>query len=137
LAQTKWQPLFETGVAHIDKQHRELLRILNALERAVAAGSGDEAVVVALSDMTNYTAIHFRTEESYMRAINYPELKHHADIHSELVSRVKVYLDRARCPSGLKAEELLAMLTDWLIDHIVVEDKKIARWAEVRRTVNA
>ena len=131
MAQIAWQALFDTGVGHIDAQHQELVLILNNLEQSIASDDTDEAVGRTLRVLSDYAARHFRNEEAFMREIQYPGYEEHVRLHRRLTARVDDLMQRKAGNRRVTAQELLALLTDWLIDHMVVEDKKYARWAQV------
>ena len=63
-----WTPAFDTGIAEVDEQHQQLVRLLGVLYDHCLDGKEcvklyDKAVELLIA----YAEIHFRDEESLMR----------------------------------------------------------------------
>ena len=83
-----WDPALETGINEIDEQHRLLFRKADAVLEAVAAGQGAMEVRRTLQFLSDYAALHFETEERYMRAAGFPDADAHAEIHQRITRRL-------------------------------------------------
>lgn len=59
MAPIKWDESYSVGEAVIDRQHRGLIDLINALDDDVEVG-------FVLDQLTLYVADHFRTEEELM-----------------------------------------------------------------------
>ncbi len=58
-----WNRNFECGIAHIDNQHQNLVKILNKLAINLANLSIDLVLNEIFDELINYTGYHFSTEE--------------------------------------------------------------------------
>ena len=60
-----WDDSLSVNVTEIDRQHQQLVSMLNDLHNAMKAGHGKEMLRNILSGLINYTDTHFKTEEKY------------------------------------------------------------------------
>lgn len=127
----EWDESLEVGIDVVDSQHRGLVELLNrvlSLHTIIDADERKMNTEDILSDLFSYTEFHFKTEEEYMEAMNYPDLENHKKIHLHLVSKL-LQLNEDLCGAGtdvfVEAEErLFTLLTKWLVEHIQKEDFK-------------
>jgi hemerythrin-like metal-binding protein len=121
-----WDPAYETGVAEIDHQHRELLSQMDRLLEAIAGGSGVRETERTLLHLGEYIETHFSTEEVLMEISDYNGLDRHRGLHDEMraqvASLVSTYqMNPAAVPAGV-----MAFLSSWLVDHLSGEDRLMA-----------
>ena len=67
-----------------------------------------------------------------MVEVCFPDLTRHRAIHDEMRARVRTLLEDYETSSDLATFELLEFLTHWLIDHISVEDRRLAEYIRAR-----
>ena len=121
-----WSEMFAVHVPYIDNQHRRLLEIVNEFHAAVEESKNREVIFETLNALTRYAEEHFRDEEKIMEAAEYPavDLTTHKHLHEQLVEDVfrlhKEFSDSRKKP----IYELETFLNSWLIQHILLEDKK-------------
>ena len=84
-----WNEQLSVGVAIIDSQHKELIRIANLLLDGVARGDGRDAVDMVVKKLREYTVFHFNSEEGLMEDIRYPDRHVQAREHHRLKKEVK------------------------------------------------
>lgn len=130
-----WDPALETGVTEIDEQHRLLFRRADAVLDAVAAGQGAQEVRRTLQFLADYAALHFETEERYMRAAGFPDADAHAEIHQRINRRLmEVASDfHARGASPALVADVEALVRGWLTMHIAEKDRAVADWIKGAR----
>lgn len=121
----EWDDNLRTGIKIIDDQHRELLVMLNRLSRFRC---GKESFFEALEELYEFVDIHFKTEESYMVKLNYPEYVEHKATHDELIEKLNVIqekIDNSQnvCDIG---DEIFHVVEDWILAHYTNEDIKLA-----------
>lgn len=128
-----WSDRLSVGVAEIDREHQELVRMLNDLAEAMNAGRGRDALAPILDELISYTKSHFGREEEAMRVHAYPEAAEHMKQHADLARQV---LDvQAKLASGAAATlpfEVLAFLKGWLLQHIQKSDKALGAFLVAR-----
>jgi hemerythrin len=130
-----WDPALETGVSEIDEQHRLLFRKADAVLEAVAAGQGALEVKRTLQFLADYAALHFETEERYMRAAGFPDADAHADIHQRMIRRLTEVASEfhARGASPSLVADVEALVRGWLTMHIAEKDRAVADWMKQAR----
>jgi len=127
-----WDDRLKTGFDVIDMQHRELVNKINKLIDVLEKGEDVEGVTLdeIFVFLAEYVDVHFRTEEMYMDQTNYPEAADHKKAHKWFEEKVRElharYLREGRTEVFL--EEVESFLIDWLKDHIMRTDKKLARY---------
>lgn len=120
-----WSEAFHIGLPEIDDQHMMLVNLMNDLWAAIAANAPVSRCDEILARLENYTVAHFTAEEIMMRTLGYPELERHKAAHLEFVKRIQA--ERGRVAEGERPTlNILHFLQDWLIKHILVNDKAYA-----------
>lgn len=132
-AEERTAPVFTdqylTGVSLIDKEHRELFRIIGEVYRVmmneIAFDKYDE-IVSLLEELKEYTKFHFQDEEIYMESIHYPDLEAQKRAHDAFVSRLEeMDLEHIDENQQETLEDMMEFLSEWLVNHILNSDKKI------------
>lgn len=125
----KWKESYETGHSVIDEQHKKLVEIINNLYFATIDVHMDtnKAFADAIRNAIDYTKYHFQEESKIMELINYSDMENHKNMHRgfiiEIVRQFKNYEDGAPFASS----QFIRYLRDWLLEHIVFEDKKLVK----------
>lgn len=123
----KWQSRFETGIDRIDFEHRIFLDIIIDIDREVRAGKGSKRISRLLFELQKYGEFHFISEENIMIECGFPGYKGHAQHHADLnetFSNKKMLFDMGE----ENAEDILAFLIEWFVNHTLHEDMKIAKY---------
>lgn len=126
-------PKYRLGIDEMDIQHARWIRLIEDF-RAVAEGKllepeGFEAAESALVQLREYTASHFASEESFMAVRGYPGLDAHKKRHRELEAVVRGLLEELRSHKSSRVPlKLNLLVTIWLLEHILQEDGKYARY---------
>ncbi|MFX1823360.1 bacteriohemerythrin [Acinetobacter sp. AS5] len=117
----EWNESYNIGIDVIDKQHRQILDYINALEEIRGAGQRDRIKEV-LNDLIDYTQSHFSFEENLLEQVSYQYLPSHRGIHELFVKRLNDY--RLKFEKGESIEnDLYRLLSKWLINHIQHDDQ--------------
>ena len=121
----------ETGVPDLDAEHDLMLGVVRALEKAVAAAPRPQ-VEALLQQLSEFTKVHFATEEIMMRMYAYPEFARHQLEHARLVDQVDEV--RAEFAAGhvQPTRSLVAAMHHWFAEHVRTYDTALAR--HVRET---
>ncbi len=126
----EWKPEFATGVRDIDLQHRELIELINDLERATLAGATERVLGEVLPRLAGYALFHFATEEHLIpvtaQAVAHAE--RHAREHREFTRTVERLTARFDGMPATPADllELRVYLERWLLEHILGTDRELA-----------
>jgi len=119
MAPIEWDDSYSVGEAVIDRQHRGLIDLINALDDDVEIG-------FVLDQLTIYVAEHFRTEEEMMAGMGVKGLEAHLRRHREfqewLTASKQVY--RAGGTGGIALRDnIRTYLNEWLVHHIKGSDQ--------------
>lgn len=118
-----------TNIPLIDKEHRELFRIIGDVYRVMTddyAFDKYDEIVHLLEELRDYTKFHFQDEEMYMESIHYDGLEAQRRAHEAFVSRLEeMDLEHIDENQQETLEDLMEFLTEWLVNHILHTDKKI------------
>ena len=117
------------GIRMIDEEHKKLFEIANTLhnlqQEELRIDKYDEIKEV-LSELKNYTNYHFDHEEAYMESIGYKHMFMQKIQHDQLRNRMEEWeLDNIDEDQEGTIDQILIMITDWLVNHILELDKKI------------
>jgi hemerythrin len=124
----EWTPLFETGLAEVDVQHRSLVDMLNSLSDQLDSASTDR-IDDLLKALAQYTVYHFSYEEALMIEVGLDarHTKQHCAIHARFVEQVQSWMATRQAEGQLSPEQLVDYLANWLIFHILGEDQSMGR----------
>lgn len=125
MTQVIWLDHYNTGIAEIDTQHRQLVDYLNQLAEARKIRNA-KAVKDVIEGMIDYTMSHFAFEEALMEEAQYPFARAHRSVHETFVKRVEKFQARYEAGEDI-GEEFYDVLKRWLINHIQRDDAAYVR----------
>jgi len=82
-----------------------------------------------IARLAEYAVSHFNQEEAYMREVGYPGLAGHHAIHEDLKKKVGEAIEAFEKGEIVPAA-IMQFLSDWLINHIMKEDRKYGEHAK-------
>jgi len=120
----EWKDSFSVGIDSIDEDHKGMLKIINELFDAISHGMAKEHLSSILAKLVSYTKTHFKREETYFEKTNYPYYEEHKQEHEAFILKINT-LQNDFNKGDLKISiDLLKLLTDWLVNHILSSDRK-------------
>ena len=118
----------KTGNELIDSQHKELIDRVNKLTEVIETSKEQQTAISTLNYLMDYTDFHFSAEEKLQEETGYPGLEAHKALHAGFIEAVKaledMYMEDG--PSPAFAAAVNKNVVEWLLNHIQVEDKKVA-----------
>ena len=81
-----WDEKFSVNVKEIDDEHKNLFLLFNKLQDGINTGKSNEELEQALSELIDYTILHFTTEEKLMQQFSYIGFVEHKRIHDDLIA---------------------------------------------------
>jgi hemerythrin len=124
-----WGKRYLLNYKIIDEQHKSLISNINKLFDLLSGNSSDVMILRIGRDLADYSIEHFKTEEDLMALYNYPEASEHINSHNNLRNKIKKIIVHIKNGNmEFISVSLLKFLLDWLQDHILVEDKKLAEY---------
>ncbi|MBN2021966.1 MAG: hemerythrin family protein [Pirellulales bacterium] len=125
-----WDDQYRVDGGVIDEEHQRLFELANdvfAFEDPDSQVDEFKETVVALFD---YARRHFANEEALMEKVRHPRLSQHANAHRAIVAEMTRQIKACQSLEKL-AHELRCLMVDWVMRHILDEDRKIT--ASLRR----
>jgi hemerythrin len=131
----EWSDEFSIGVEEIDREHKQLFALLNALHDTVDAGCAHEKIKMALDDLRRYGTYHFSHEEELFLSTDYPNAERHRGQHRALAITVnEICEDFELGGSAALPRQVLDFLKNWLLDHFMGPDRTFGRHFNSCRT---
>lgn len=123
-----WDEGISTGVGSMDTEHRLQVSLVNALEEVLRQGQDRALAERTLTQLIEFTTVHFHSEELMMRLYAYPQLDVHGAAHGKLIEQVRLIGEKQRQEQTAEALEIVAELRGWLVNHIKSMDQGFALW---------
>jgi hemerythrin len=120
-----WRDEYSVNIQRIDNHHRRLFEMSNRLIEAIRLDKGKTEMGEALDFLMGYAMYHFSEEEALLERYGYPEQAGHAAKHRRLMAQVRD-LEERLSSSAITGDEVLAFLQDWIVNHILMEDRRFA-----------
>ena len=122
----QWTQEIEVGIQEIDEQHKQLVRMLNDLFEVMIGKdpTRDEVARQTLTELLEYTRVHFAVEESLFRIFDYPDYARHKREHDRLKEEVREIEQRVHNGEKRIDSALLIFIKNWITTHIQEEDKR-------------
>lgn len=124
-----WDKSLSTGLSDIDAQHQDLIRQINSLSAAMAAGKGREELGRMLDYLGKYAIDHFAKEEAAMTRYRCPVAEANKQAHQQFVARFKELRAKfaAQGAQASMAIDIYSEMSNWLIKHIRGIDVQLAK----------
>jgi len=127
-----WLDDYLTNIDKVDVQHKALFQTANKLYRQLMGHGSLEDIDKLFLDLIRQTRVHFQTEEKIMQRQHYPHFQEHKQLHDLLIQQIEDMQDSQQLLKSLNFEqpwieklEIVDYLRGWLVNHIVVEDRKL------------
>lgn len=121
-----WKDNYSVGINIIDVQHMHLVQIINELHDALKESQNKEIINQILQNLVNFVHFHFKTEEELMVKEDFGEYTIHRYEHEKLTDEMKRLHNDYITGNIRISHQLMNFFKDWLMDHIVAKDKKLA-----------
>lgn len=127
----QWTPEYSTNHPVFDQHHQQLIDILNTLyeNRDESATQRREIVGVALMELKQYATYHFSAEEEFLQSIRFPEYEAHCREHRAYIEAIHTFIQEYRRGGKTLGLRTFEFLNNWLLTHILINDKKYASYA--------
>lgn len=126
-----WKPELEIGIPSVDKEHRDLIDMINSLHDSLSARTGAENVAAVLDGISARLSAHFAHEEKEMRQTNYDEFADHQNEHRKLLAGIRDIMNKVEEDDGWDFdEELGTRLYSWFAEHFRSKDSRLHYFLE-------
>jgi hemerythrin len=121
-----WLDAYSINNIEIDEHHKEFIRIVNELHDISVGRNSSKSFVDTLGELVSYADYHFRAEEQQMKDIDYNGIDNHKTQHQYFRQKISDFIDKDDIDEYKQQHELIVFLGEWLLHHVVEEDKNIA-----------
>ena len=128
-----WRDAMSIGVAELDADHKRLVALVNACEKA--AGEVNPAVGQRMFELVvDYCTTHFKREEVFHLSSGAPDYERHKKQHQEMTVEARNLWREflAEVDPKRKAAcvgRLSDLLNRWMIEHVLKEDMRLKPYA--------
>ncbi len=123
-----WSDSYTVNSAAIDSQHKKLFTLVNDLHDAMMQGKGKDVLGATLDALMDYTRVHFGDEERMLEKLKYPELPNQKTEHTLFISKISELQAQHKAGKLAVTLPVLDFLKNWLVNHILKNDKKYAAY---------
>lgn len=120
-----------TGIEQIDNEHTKLFEIAEKVYQLLnddLIPDKYDHIREVLIELKDYTVMHFEHEEEYMKSIQYKRMFMQKVEHDAFRNKIEeIEFDKLDENQDETIKEILEFLTDWLVNHILENDKLIGQ----------
>ena len=120
-------PALMIGLPSIDREHHELVALLDRLMGCPDVQPGSEGFLASVETIGRRLAAHMHNEEHLFASIGLPEadVASHVRAHAEIMEQyARLSLDLEQGNSSGRSE-VLRMIKNWVIEHVVQHNLKL------------
>lgn len=131
----QWDSAWNIGHDEIDRQHRQWTELFNELDNAFLSKEACDISALqrnTLKAILDYTRYHFACEEKLMQEVAFPGSAGHWRLHKEFDKIVYEKYREFENGEHILTSELLALIKNWLLRHIQIEDKKFGSYLSAK-----
>lgn len=130
----EWHPDFSVGVPEIDEDHKQIIEHYRKLYLSMRAGGGHKDYEDHIMFLMDYVKAHFAREEDLQRSHHYEDFERHQKMHAAFTQRVEALIGENAGKTVTHGDliRLNLFIKEWLIRHILVEDRKIGQALKLR-----
>jgi hemerythrin len=119
-----WIPGYSVNNEELDHHHQRLFYLLNSVYENVMESPEVDRIHTVLEELSDYTRYHFSTEERHMKENDYQGLDEHIEKHREFAYSIEALRSRYHDNDLEVARQLIIVLGDWLLGHVLKDDRK-------------
>lgn len=103
-----------------------MFSILNTVYENIMRSSEVDCVLPMINELLDNTRQHFAAEEQFMRDRSFRELNAHIAKHAEFTCKIETLKAQYHGNDLEVTRELIIVLGEWLLNHVLKEDRKYA-----------
>jgi hemerythrin-like metal-binding protein len=124
----EWRKEFETGIADVDHEHRELVDLINELHETLRVDADRDTISNFLGEVLARISAHFALEETVMRKHRYDEYEAHKAEHEKLLDEIRDIMDAHEASDSADYQSTLSTtIRDWFVNHFKNKDARLHR----------
>jgi len=118
-----WREEYAVQIESMDNDHMHFLEKANTLYQLIEDGN-QPAFLEAIDQMIAFARRHFKDEEALMKENSYPDYQMHHNKHKKIIREALEVIKKIKDNKIELDLEFAQYLKDWIINHIVTEDRK-------------
>ncbi len=118
-----WSEQYNVNVKEMDQQHKEILNMMNYLDKVIQEGKEDKLIRIAVEELNNCVELHLKEEEQFLESIDYTDLAAHKSRHTQFL--VQFHMMNYAYQSGYLdvVQIFIQYLKKWFVFHVFSEDR--------------
>jgi len=121
----EWKDEYSLGIAEVDFEHRELIRLINDMLVQLDENDSREDTLNSLGEIHARISSHFALEEKIMRELRYKLYPEHKADHDRLLNEIRDIMDDYEDRAEFNREEFIDRLNHWFTDHFRTKDAQL------------
>lgn len=131
-----WKEEYLTRIKELDEQHQKLVALINDLYVDLLECQNNDQkqslVKRLLEELIEYSSYHFDAEEKLLLKYEYPRYALHVEEHERFKLQVAQFMKEQSEVERALPFPLVVFLRDWLISHVLTEDKQYGSYLHER-----
>lgn len=128
-----WNKEISVGIDSIDREHQNLIALLNLFHDAVHHNRNADALSAIFDELATYIVTHFMHEEEHMMRTHYPGLFEHKYEHDTLRRELMAFHEKAMGTITPRlGKEILIFLKCWFSVHAISCDRAFAPYLRAK-----
>ena len=125
----KWDEQYAFNNAELDKQRKELIEYVNALQTAVINGDEQNLLGGVLDEFAAFSVVYFEREEQFFIELNYSKYLEHKQEHDDLIRKLIDLQEQFIDKQIMVCFDALDYSDSWLNKHIKDYDGEFRLYA--------
>jgi hemerythrin len=122
----QWHEKYSVNNEELDNHHKTILDIINRLYRNILDNDATGCFDLIVDELISYTDYHFTAEEQYMKKTGYRDIDRHVSEHTYFTQRIVHFKNVTNTIDSSVTKALLLFLGNWILHHVMNDDKKIS-----------
>lgn len=125
-----WPEVFNLGIEEIDRQHKRIIDLINNVFYTLTDNDDIFEIEGVFDALNDYVRFHLRSEEEFMRSIDYPGYIYHKENHEKFEDKAFLFEQSFDPSKNIESQrdEIVKYLVTWLANHVVEEDRRYAKY---------
>ena len=126
----QWQDEYSVGIFEIDRQHQEIIKLINDLSLLCAVDNSKsyDTFKIMLFSAAEYLQNHFWSEEVRMKSSDYPEFLEHKKRHVEMAHKINEMANNIGKDDSLTIKSVTEYFREWYREHLLSWDKEMGEY---------
>lgn len=128
MAYFPWKEEYNLGIGQIDKQHVEIVKLMNELYDSIHYAKENYVIKDVFVRLLKYANYHFTLELELFQKYHYAEERIHIDEHKYYINKVKTIMINELLTEKNAALDVLHFLRSWFENHMMKTDREYCNY---------